>query len=69
MDGKLTLDRVNDLINTHLESDELDTIGGWLYTNQPTIKKGGEWMDSGIKFTVREMDRHRIRRVEILKVE
>ncbi len=68
VDGKLTLDRVNDLLNIHLESDELDTIGGWLYTNQPTIKKGGEWMFNGIKFTVREMDRHRIRRVEILKV-
>jgi CBS domain containing-hemolysin-like protein len=68
VDGKISLDTASSLMGELIESDELDTIGGWLYTNQPLLKKGGEWVYGSMKFIIREKDRHRIRKIEMLKL-
>ncbi|WP_438445948.1 hemolysin family protein [Gorillibacterium sp. sgz5001074] len=67
LDGKVTLDAVSNLFQVKLEDEELDTIGGWLYTRNPALKKGSEWTYGPLRFIVRDKDRHRIRKVEIMK--
>lgn len=69
LDGKVSLDTASQLIDYSIESDEIDTIGGWLYTQQPMLKKGEEWIYGGLRFTIREKDRHRIRKLEVEKLE
>ncbi|MDF2924086.1 MAG: rane protein [Paenibacillaceae bacterium] len=69
LDGKISLETVSNLMGVELESEELDTIGGWLYSQNPTLKKGGQWTYGSLLFTVREKDRHRIRKVEIQLVQ
>ncbi len=41
VDGKVTLTHLNDLLNTDITSEELDTIGGWLYRQIRIWKKAG----------------------------
>lgn len=65
LDGKVSIDTASRLVEADIDSEELDTIGGWLYTQQPLLKKGEEWVYGDLKFTIREKERHRIRKLEI----
>jgi CBS domain containing-hemolysin-like protein len=67
VDGKVSLSHINDLLNTDIESEGLDTIGGWLYGQNTELKKGSEWRYHNLTFIVREKEKHRIRKVEIIK--
>jgi len=68
VDGLTTIDEINLLFGGSLEQDGVDTIGGWLYNRQPDLAKGGEWSYGELRFTVRERDKHRIRKVEVRQV-
>ena len=67
-DGLTPIDEINLLFGASLEQDGVDTIGGWLYNRQPDLAKGGEWTYGELRFTVRERDKHRIRKVEVRQV-
>ncbi|GGG13802.1 hemolysin family protein [Paenibacillus abyssi] len=67
VDGKIPLSTVRDLFNIEMEDHELETIGGWLYSKNGALKKGGRLEFNGLTFIVREKDHTRIRRVEIMK--
>jgi CBS domain containing-hemolysin-like protein len=60
---------VNELLHVEIESDGLDTIGGWLYGSQSEIKKNVPWSYHNLLFTVLEKDKHRIRKVDIKKMD
>ncbi len=65
-DGKLELDYVNEKIGAELESEEFDTIGGFvfgLFGRHPNT--GESVVEKGFKFTVLETDDKRILRVGI----
>jgi len=66
-DGKVLLSRIEELLNVKIESEEHDTIGGWLYGMNPELKKGSVWECGNLTFRVLERERHRIRKVEIVK--
>jgi CBS domain containing-hemolysin-like protein len=66
-DGKVLLSEVNELLGIHLENDEVDTIGGWLYSQMPELDKGAVWVYQDLTFTLLSKDSHRIRKVEISK--
>lgn len=68
VDGKLLLDEVNDLIGLHLEDDNIDSIGGWLYSKNPELRPGTEWIYEGVTFIIREKEKHRIRKIELSKM-
>jgi putative hemolysin len=65
--GKTHLDDVNEELGTAFESDEFDTIGGYvfgLFGRQPTV---GESLEhAGYRFVVEESDGRRIERVKIV---
>jgi CBS domain containing-hemolysin-like protein len=65
LDGKVLINEVNDLLGIELEDEEMDTIGGWLYTQIPEVKEGTEYEYEGFLFKIVEMDRYRISKVEI----
>lgn len=67
VDGKISLHHINELFTVQIESDDLDTIGGWLYGQNPEIRKGGIFRYETMIFTVVEKEKHRIRKVEIQK--
>ncbi|MDI9636705.1 hemolysin family protein [Geitlerinema splendidum] len=62
--GKLHLDDVNDAIGSEFESEEFDTIGGYvfgLFGRQPKV--GEAIVDENHKFTVEDSDGRRILRI------
>lgn len=67
VDGKVSLSFIFDQFNLEFEAEGLDTIGGWLYTQNPTLKQGDTWQKNSLQFTVLEKERHRIKRIDIKK--
>lgn len=65
--GILLIDQLNDLLGTSIEHEDVDSIGGWLYNKQPELKKGEEFHFDSLTFIVRERDKNRIRKIEIIK--
>jgi CBS domain containing-hemolysin-like protein len=65
--GILLIDELNGLLGTDLEHEDVDSIGGWLYSKNPELKKGEEWRYDSFTFIVRERDHNRIRKIEIIK--
>lgn len=66
VDGKVPISVVNELVNAEIESEDIDTIGGWLYNQHSALKKGSVWEYEGLVFTVLEKENHRIRKIEIV---
>lgn len=69
VDGKLPLSRINEIFDTQIESEGIDSIGGWLYGQNSELKVGMPWEYENLTFTIREKEKHRIRKIEIVKQE
>lgn len=67
VDGKVLLTRIEELLDVNIDSEDHDTIGGWLFGLNPELKKGSVWEYGNMTFRVLERERHRIRKVEIVK--
>lgn len=69
VDGKLPLSRINEIFETHIESEGIDSIGGWLYGQNSELNVGVAWHYEQLTFIIREKEKHRIRKIEIIKQE
>ncbi|MCY8141266.1 hemolysin family protein [Bacillus haynesii] len=67
LNGKVLVSDVNDLLGIHLSDEEIDTIGGWMLTQNIESKPGTTIESEGYRFKVKEMDGHRIVAVEVEK--
>lgn len=65
VDGKALISEVNEAAGTDLESDEVDSIGGWLFNQKPELPVGEPWTYGHMTFVIRERDDNRIRKIEI----
>ncbi|TLS48560.1 HlyC/CorC family transporter [Paenibacillus antri] len=65
VDGTVLLSEVNALLGTDLDSEDVDTIGGWVYSASPDIEKGESLSFGGLDIVVLEKEKHRVRKVEI----
>lgn len=67
VEGRTHLDDVNEEIGSHFESEDFDTIGGYvfgLFGRQPKL---GEWLEhEGFQFNIVETDGKRILRIRII---
>jgi CBS domain containing-hemolysin-like protein len=67
IDGKVLVSEINDLFGIEIDDSDVDTIGGWVLTEQYDIKTGG-FVDIGSHtFKVTDMENHHIRYLEITK--
>lgn len=69
VDGKVPISEINDLLDINIETEDYNTLGGWLYSQNQVIKEGNEIEYQGIIFKIRKKERHRIRKVEIIRNE
>ncbi|UVI32760.1 hemolysin family protein [Paenibacillus spongiae] len=67
--GHTLIDDVNETLGSNLDHVEVDSIGGWLFSHQPELEKGIPWQYENLTFTILEKDKHRIRKIEIVKEE
>lgn len=67
IDGKVLVGEVNQLLGIDIDDSDVDTIGGWVLTEQYDIQSG-ELLEFGSHiFKVKEMENHHIRYLEITK--
>ncbi|TWK16648.1 hypothetical protein CHCC20440_4096 [Bacillus licheniformis] len=67
LNAKVLVSDVNDLLGIHLSDEEIDTIGGWMLTQNIESKPGTTIESEGYRFKVKEMEGHRIVAVEVEK--
>jgi len=65
LDGKVLLDDLSDLTGLSFEDEEVDTVGGWLYSKVHDPKPGKDFQFENLKFIIRETSKNRIRKVEM----
>jgi CBS domain containing-hemolysin-like protein len=65
INGIALISDVNRELGVDLESEDVDSIGGWLSNRQPELQPGQEWIYNQLTFTIREKEKHRIRLLEI----
>lgn len=65
LDGKVLLDELGDLTGMSFEEEDVDTIGGWLYSKLVDPKPGKEHHYEHLKFIIRETSKNRIRKIEM----
>ncbi|OBZ17010.1 hemolysin family protein [Bacillus sp. FJAT-26390] len=66
VNGKALISDLNDAAGTDLESEEVDSIGGWLFNQKPELPVGEPWTYGNMTFIIRERDDNRIRKIEIV---
>lgn len=67
VDGKVTINQINDLLHCDLNSEDIDTIGGWLYGTHPEMGEGETLQHQELTFILLEREPHRFRKLEIIK--
>lgn len=65
VDTKLLVEDVNNLLETTLSNEDVDTIGGWFMTQNIEAKIGSEVEAEGYVFRVQKKDGHHIQYLEI----
>lgn len=66
LDGKVSLDELSGMTGTNFEDEDVDTVGGWLYSQVQDPKPGKEHHYENLMFIIRETSKNRIRKVEML---
>ena len=67
VDGSAKISDVNEMIGTKFESEDFDSIGGYVVGIIGRFPEKGETIEeNNIKFTVEETDRNRIEKIRIL---
>ncbi|SHJ27421.1 hemolysin family protein [Parasporobacterium paucivorans] len=66
VDGKVLIEDINELLNLHMDDENVDTIGGWLYSQLKKYPQVGDKFDyRDYEFIVLKSDKRRINRIQI----
>lgn len=65
LDGKVLIDEVNDMLGIHIEEEDMDTIGGWMLTQNFDLEKDESLVFDGFEFKVIEIEDHHIKQIEV----
>lgn len=70
LDGLLLIDEVNDKFGLEIETEDYDTIGGWLYAQiEIPPQKGLSIMHGDYEFIVEDTDNLRVSRIKLIKLK
>lgn len=68
LEGKVLIGEVNDLFGLDIDDSDVDTISGWILTEKIDVKQGDKISLNNYEFTIKEMDGHHIKSLEIKKI-
>jgi CBS domain containing-hemolysin-like protein len=68
IDAKVLVSEVNDLLGLEIDDEDVDTIGGWILTENYEAKEGDYVQFDHYSFKIQEMEEHHIKYVEITKL-
>jgi putative hemolysin len=68
--GSIGLDDFNEVMGTHLEKEEADTLAGFIYSQMGRVPAGGEQVAlDGLVLTVEQVSGRRIRKVRAQRIQ
>lgn len=67
IDAKLLVGEVNDLLSLDINDEDVDTIGGWMLTENYEVKQGDVVSFGTYHFKIIEMEEHHIKYIEVTK--
>ncbi|MBM7588048.1 CBS domain containing-hemolysin-like protein [Bacillus pakistanensis] len=67
IDGKVLVSEVNDLLGININDEDIDTIGGWVLTENYEAKQGDTLSYGSFEFKVKIMEDHQIKYIEVRK--
>ncbi|MBY6037689.1 hemolysin family protein [Fictibacillus nanhaiensis] len=67
LDGKVLISEVNDIYGLSMDDSELDTIGGWVLSQNSEIQEQEVITYEGYDFKVIEIDGHQVKKIEVSK--
>lgn len=66
LDGKVLLSELSDMTGLDFDNEEVDTIGGWLYSQIQEPSAGKKLVRDHATFIIREAAKHRIKKIEMI---
>ncbi len=66
-DGKVLIPEVNEIYGLSIDDSELDTIGGWILSQNSEIQEQEIISFDGYDFKVIELDGHQVKKIEVSK--
>ena len=67
IDAKVLISEVNDLLGVSIDDEDIDTMGGWILTENYEAKQGDILKHGAYHFKIKEMEEHHVRYIEIYK--
>ncbi|AIM17336.1 hemolysin family protein [Neobacillus sp.] len=68
IDSKVLVSEVNDLLGINIDDEDVDTIGGWILTENYEAKEGDTIVHDAFSFKILEMEEHHIKYIEVTKM-
>jgi CBS domain containing-hemolysin-like protein len=67
IDSKVLVTEVNDLLGVDIDDEDIDTIGGWILTENYEAKEGDSIHHDSYVFKILDMEEHHIKYIEVTK--
>ncbi|CAH2713603.1 hypothetical protein BACCIP111895_00739 [Neobacillus rhizosphaerae] len=67
IDSKVLVSEVNDLLGVEIDDEDVDTIGGWILTENYEAKEGDILLHESYSFKILDMEEHHIKYIEVTK--
>ncbi len=68
IDSKMLVSEVSDLLNVDINDEDVDTIGGWILTENYEAKQGDVIELDSYSFKIIDMEDHHIKYIEVMKI-
>lgn len=68
IDSKVLVSEVNDLLGTGINDEDIDTIGGWILTENYEAKQGDMIEYENYRFKILDMEEHHIKYIEVTAI-
>lgn len=65
IDSKVLVSEINDMFGLEIDDEDIDTIGGWILTENYEAKQGDVIQHSAYRFKILEMEEHHIKFLEV----
>ena len=69
LDGRVSIDDLNELFETQVKNEDYDTVGGCVFHHLGRVPTVGDTVEiGGVKMTVLSVDGHRVKRLRVLRL-
>ncbi|RDZ05022.1 hypothetical protein C3744_30100 [Priestia megaterium] len=69
LQSRVLIEDVNDLLGLEIDNTDIDTVGGWILAQKIDVQIGDMFLHESYEFTVKDLEGHQIKAIEVKKRE